>query len=196
MCLSACGVGRRKGEAGGGGGLACRLRFVVLVCSWRRLCADRHSLPFPSLFLNKGPPSGCFGLPFLFLHRWRVALTKTLRIHTALWRSGGRRGGGGGRCIRSRVVAKLRQSDSCRMRGRLCAGGRRERSLPLPGGCRMRLLWTWMWMAQRSSGEELVHQEPLCLKITGCWGRHIQFYCLQQVHLTENLPQATLGWSF
>ena len=43
------------GERGGGGGLARRLGSVVLVCSRRRLLADRHSLPFPSLSLNEGP---------------------------------------------------------------------------------------------------------------------------------------------
>ena len=31
----------------GVGGLACRHGCVVLVCCWRRLLADRHSLPFP-----------------------------------------------------------------------------------------------------------------------------------------------------
>ena len=45
---------------GGGGGLACRLGFVVLVCSRRRLVADCHSLPFPSLSLNEGPPKPLF----------------------------------------------------------------------------------------------------------------------------------------
>ena len=70
------------------GVLACRLGFAVLVCSWRRLLADRHSLPFPFLSWSEGPPSRCFGPPFLFLHRWRVASTKTLRIHTE--RGGGR----------------------------------------------------------------------------------------------------------
>ena len=54
------------------GGLACRHGFVVLVCSWWRLLADRHSLPFPSLSLNEGPPSRCLGPPFLFLHQWQV----------------------------------------------------------------------------------------------------------------------------
>ena len=72
------------GPGGGGGGWACRLGFGVLVCSRRRLIADRHSLPFPSLSLSEGPPSRCFGPPGLFLHRWRVASTKTFRIHTAL----------------------------------------------------------------------------------------------------------------
>ena len=53
-------------------------------CSWRRQLADRHlPLPFPSLSLNEGPPSRCFGPPFLFFHRWRVASTETLRLHTA-----------------------------------------------------------------------------------------------------------------
>ena len=33
------------------------------------------SPPFPSLSLNEGPPSRCFGPLFLFLHRWRVAST-------------------------------------------------------------------------------------------------------------------------
>ena len=59
------------------GGLACRLGFVVLVYNWQHLLADRHSLPFPSLSLSEGPPSRCFGPPFLFLH------------------GGGSRGGGG-----------------------------------------------------------------------------------------------------
>ena len=36
----------------------------VLVCSWRRPLADRHSLPFPSLSFSEGPPSRCFGPPF------------------------------------------------------------------------------------------------------------------------------------
>ena len=67
-----------------GGGLACGLGFVVLVCSWRRLLANRHSLPLPSLSLSEVPPSRCFGPPFLLLHRWRVASTKTITIHTAL----------------------------------------------------------------------------------------------------------------
>ena len=49
----------------------------------QRATANRHSLPFPSLSLNEGPPRRCFGLPFPFLHRRRVASTKSLRIHTA-----------------------------------------------------------------------------------------------------------------
>ena len=54
---------RQQRWGGGGVGLACCLGFVVLVCSWRRLQADRHSLPFPSLSLNEGPPSRCCGPP-------------------------------------------------------------------------------------------------------------------------------------
>ena len=41
-----------------GGGLACHLGFVVLVCSWQRLLADRHLLPFPSLSLNESRGGG------------------------------------------------------------------------------------------------------------------------------------------
>ena len=77
-CLLCCMLGvfhAPKAPCGGNarhvwdeGGLACRLGFVVLVCSWQRLLADRHLLPFPSLSLSEGPPSRCFGPPFLFLH--------------------------------------------------------------------------------------------------------------------------------
>ena len=63
---------------GKGRGLACRLGFVVLVCSLRH-----HSLPFPSLSLNKSTKSLFWSTgsvsPWL-----QAALAKTLKIHTAL----------------------------------------------------------------------------------------------------------------
>ena len=48
-------MGAEKGRWGGGVGMS--PWRVVLVCSWQRLLADRHSLPFP------WTPS---------LHRWLV----------------------------------------------------------------------------------------------------------------------------
>ena len=83
-------------RSGGGGGFGKKPCYCVLVCSWRRPLADRHLLPFPSLSFSEGPPSRCFGPPFPFLHRWWVASTKTLRIHTAIPFTSTRRWGGGG----------------------------------------------------------------------------------------------------
>ena len=94
------------------------------VCSWRHQLADHHLLPFPSLPLNEGPPSRCFDPPFLFLERWRVASTKTLRIHTALHftlKSGGK---GGSRLDRSVLTHNTRWNavpwfENCGARGML-----------------------------------------------------------------------------
>ena len=50
--------------------MACRLWCVVLVCSWRRLLADRHLLPFPlSLCLHRRwcPSASHHPVSFLFL---------------------------------------------------------------------------------------------------------------------------------
>ena len=58
---------RLPGEGGGGGMTPW---CVVLVCSWRRLLADRHSLPFPwTLSLHKRwcPSASHHPLTFLFL---------------------------------------------------------------------------------------------------------------------------------
>ena len=41
----------------GGGGVGKKPWYCVLVCSWRRPLADRHSLPFPSLSFSEGAPS-------------------------------------------------------------------------------------------------------------------------------------------
>ena len=48
------------------GGFGKKPWYCVLVCSWRRPLADRHSLAFPSLSFSEGPPSRCFGPPFPF----------------------------------------------------------------------------------------------------------------------------------
>ena len=51
-------------------GLACPLGCVVLICSWRRLLADRQSLPFPeTLSLRRWwcPSASHHPVPFLFL---------------------------------------------------------------------------------------------------------------------------------
>ena len=40
--------------AKGEGGVGKKPWYCVLVCSWRRPLADRHSLPFPSLSFSKG----------------------------------------------------------------------------------------------------------------------------------------------
>ena len=39
---------------GSGGGFGKKPWSCVLVCSWRRPLADRHSLPFPSLSFSGG----------------------------------------------------------------------------------------------------------------------------------------------
>ena len=117
-----------KGVHTQGGGFGKKPWYCVLICNWQHLLADRHSLPFPSLSLNECPLSCCFGPPFPFLHRWRIASTKTLRIHTAIpftstrsrscsWRGGGRRtvgtegiqGGGGGGEAREALVTSWAQ---------------------------------------------------------------------------------------
>ena len=62
LILTLCGPKRvLVVSPGGGGGLACRLWCIVLICSWRRLLAYRHSLPFPwSLSLHRRwCPSAC-----------------------------------------------------------------------------------------------------------------------------------------
>ena len=64
QCCSA----KNGGGRAQGGGFGKKPWSCVLVCSWRRPLADRHSLPFPSLSFSEGPPSRCFGPPFLFLH--------------------------------------------------------------------------------------------------------------------------------
>ena len=54
----------------GGGGVACRLWCIVLVCSRRRGLANRHSLPFPwtlSLHRRWCPSASHRPVPFLFL---------------------------------------------------------------------------------------------------------------------------------
>ena len=57
------------------------------------------SLPFASLSLNEGPPNCCCGPPFLRLHRWRVAPTKTKRgggcQNSTTHEEGGTNNGGG-----------------------------------------------------------------------------------------------------
>ena len=64
------GVRMRAPFEGGGGVVACGLWCVVLVCSCRRLLADRHSLPFPrtlSLHRRWCPSASHRPLTFLFL---------------------------------------------------------------------------------------------------------------------------------
>ena len=85
--------GRHGAECGGGGGgLACRLWCTVLVCSWRRLLANRHSLPFPwTLSLHwlttVYPSSPSLAYP---------ALSTSLSFPLAFPTGGGGRGQGGG----------------------------------------------------------------------------------------------------
>ena len=57
-------------QRGGGGGFGMTPWCIVLVCSWRRLLADRHSLPFPwtlSLHRQWCPSASHHPLTFLFL---------------------------------------------------------------------------------------------------------------------------------
>ena len=61
---------RAEEGAGGGGGLGMTPWCVVLVCSWRRLLAECHSLPFPrtlSLHRRRCPSASHHPLTFLFL---------------------------------------------------------------------------------------------------------------------------------
>ena len=54
----------------GGGGVGISPRCIVLVCSWRRLLADRHSPPFPwtlSFCRRRCPSASHRPVPFLFL---------------------------------------------------------------------------------------------------------------------------------
>ena len=69
------GGGRAWGRPGcsiqAGGGFGMTPWCDDLVCSWRRLLADRHSLPFPwtlSLHRRWCPSASHHPLPFLFLH--------------------------------------------------------------------------------------------------------------------------------
>ena len=124
-CLGATAVtGLSNGTLGG------FWQEAMVLCSrrsWRRPLADRHSLPFPSLSFSEGPPSRCFGPPFPFLHRWRVASTKTLRIHTGKpvtsTRSRSCTGGGGGHWVLpSRNKRKL-WNEQEKAHGRMVSGG-------------------------------------------------------------------------
>ena len=68
LCLSCRHI--YSGGRGGGGGFGMTPWCDDLVCSWRRLLADRHSLPFPwtlSLHRRWCPSASHHPLTFLFL---------------------------------------------------------------------------------------------------------------------------------
>ena len=82
-----CAIQRSRG---GGGGVGMSPWCIVLVCSGRRLLADRHSLPFPwtlSLHWRWCPPASHRPVPFL--------LPPNSRAQSSLWRAH-RVGGRGG----------------------------------------------------------------------------------------------------
>ena len=89
-------------HCGGGGGVGMTPWCVDLVCSWRPLLADRHSLPFPrtlSLHRRWGPSASHHPVTFLFLPALTVPLPcPFLSLGLSLCRPRCPSGGVGGGC--------------------------------------------------------------------------------------------------